>query len=61
MNALAHHPQFRSWLKIQLARPVDFLVEIERRSPDGRVWWVPAPDGGVSQEQIDRAFHPNRR
>lgn len=55
MQALGHHPQFRAWVKIQMARPCDFLVEVQRPSPDGRMWWVPAP-GGITQEQIDQAF-----
>lgn len=54
LRALATHPQFRSWVQTQLARPSDFLVEVRIQSPDGKWWWV--PDGGVTQDQIDRCF-----
>lgn len=57
LRRLADHPDFLRWVMVKLAHPGDFLVEVQKRSPDGKLHWVPAMgDMSVTQEDINIHF-----
>lgn len=53
LEKLARNPTFKGWIQTQMARPSDFLVEVQIKSPDGKSWWVPAPaDLAITETEL---------
>lgn len=50
LRKLADHPDFKAWVQTQMARPSDFLVEVEQTGPDGKKWWIPS--SGVTEREM---------
>lgn len=42
LRRMTETPAFKSWVRAQMSRPADYLVETQIKSPDGKLWWVPA-------------------